>query len=80
MGLIARALEARGIPTVSLAVSRGQIAGTRPPRVLLTPFTRGQTVGPPGDAGTQRAVLRQALALLRATEPGIVAEYALPSS
>lgn len=76
MGLIARALEAAGIPTVTLAVSRGQIAGTRPPRVLLTPFARGQTVGPPGDVATQRAVLRQALELLSTASPGTVAELA----
>lgn len=75
MGLIARALEAQGIPTVTLAVSRGQIAGTRPPRVLLTPYPRGETVGPPGDVATQRAVLRQALDLLLTTSPGTVAEF-----
>ena len=59
----------------TLAVSRGQIAGTRPRRALLTPFARGQTAGPPRDAETQRAVLRQALALLPAAAPGTVPEF-----
>lgn len=75
MGLVQRAIEARGIPTVALSVRRGQSAGTRPPRVLVTPFTRGETVGPPHDAATQRAVLRQALALLTAPTPGIMEDY-----
>lgn len=75
MGLIARAIEARGIPTVVLAVRRGLIAGTRPPRVLLTPFDRGQTVGEPGDAAGQRAVLRRALALLAEAAAGTIADY-----
>lgn len=75
MGLIARALETQGIPTVTLAASRAQIAGTRPPRTLLTPFVRGRTVGPPDDAATQRAVLRQALALLLTAAPGAIEEF-----
>jgi hypothetical protein len=77
VGLVARALELRGIATVCLASLPGAIAQVRPPRVLTVPFERGMTVGPPGDVPTQRAVLTQALALLReAQEPGAVRAYA----
>ena len=76
MGLAARALELRGIATVCLATLPGAIAKARPPRVLTAPFERGMTVGPPGDAVTQRAVLEQALALLwEAQTPGAVRQF-----
>lgn len=76
MGLVARALELRGITTVCLASLPGAIAREQPPRVLTVPFERGLTVGPPGDAQTQRAVIAQALALLvDAQAPGTVAVY-----
>ena len=61
-----------------LAVARRAVVrlpSVRPPRVLTVPFERGMTVGPPGDALTQRAVLEQALALLQeAQTPGAVRE------
>lgn len=64
MGLIARAIEESGIPTVSLANLKGAILRVKPPRTLVTRFPRGQTVGPAGDAATQRAVVLAALNLL----------------
>ncbi|MGH2408880.1 MAG: hypothetical protein ACRDGS_00790 [Chloroflexota bacterium] len=76
MGLVARALELRGIATVCLATLPGAIAREQPPRVLTVPFERGMTVGPPGDTRTQRAVIEQALTLLRdAQAPGTVVAY-----
>lgn len=76
MGLAARALELRGIATVCLATLPGAIARVRPPRVLTVPFERGMTVGPPGDPQTQRAVLKQALALLEEDQaPGVVRPF-----
>jgi len=74
VGLIGRAIEARGVPTVAVAVRRGLIARVRPPRALVTGYPNGQTVGPPGDDAAQRAVLRRALALLTATEPGTIVD------
>ena len=78
MGLVARALERRGIATVCLAALPGVIAKVQPPRVLTTPFERGMTVGPPGDIQTQRAVLEQALTLLWVAQtPGTVRAFTL---
>lgn len=68
MGLIARAIEGRGIPTVSLANLRGAMLRVKPPRALVTRFPRGQTVGPAGDAATQRRVVLAALNLLATAE------------
>ena len=49
----------------------------KPPRSLVTRFPRGQTVGPAGDAATQRAVVLAALTLLAAArEGGEVREFA----
>lgn len=79
MGLVARALELRGIATVCLASLPGAIAREHPPRVLTVPFERGMTAGPPGDSRTQRAVIEQALALLReAPAPGAVRQFVPP--
>ncbi|MDP9375829.1 MAG: hypothetical protein M3Q65_25940 [Chloroflexota bacterium] len=48
----------------------------KPPRALVTRFPRGQTVGPAGDAATQRAVLLAALDLLAtAGEAGKIREF-----
>ena len=76
MGLVARAIEEAGVPTVSLSNLKGATLRVRPPRALLTRFPRGQTVGPAGDAATQRAVVRAALELLAtAREAGELREF-----
>lgn len=76
MGLVARAIEEVGVPTVSLSNLRGATLRVQPPRTLLTRFPRGQTVGPAGDAATQRAVVHAALALLaNVREAGEVREF-----
>ncbi len=76
MGLVARAIEEAGVPTVSLSNLRGATLRVQPPRTLLTRFPRGQTVGPAGDAATQRAVVRAALEVLAtAREAGELREF-----
>ncbi len=66
VGLVARALEAAGIPTVSVFVRAfGHVAGRlRVPRVVVTPHLVGRTVGPVGDRTRQRDVVETALRLL----------------
>ena len=66
VGLVARALEAAGIPTVSVFIAAFEhVAGRlRLPRVLVTPHLMGRTIGPVGDPGRQRSVVEAALALL----------------
>jgi hypothetical protein len=75
VGLVARALEACGIPTVSLSALRKPTLLVRPPRALFTGNPNHQIVGAPHDREAQLTVLRRALRLLvEATEPGILTD------
>jgi hypothetical protein len=66
VGLVARALEEAGIPTVCVFVEAFEhVAGRlRLPRVLITPHLMGRTIGPVGDRARQTEVVEAALALL----------------
>jgi hypothetical protein len=75
VGLVARELESRGIPTVSLSALRKPTTMVRPPRALFTRNPNYQIVGPPHDRTAQLTVLRQALqVLMAATEPGTLTD------
>lgn len=74
-GLVARLLEAGGIPTVAVGVFRGHMVRVKYPRAIVTRFDRGQTMGPPGDPATQRRVLAAALDLLRTATPGEIRSF-----
>jgi hypothetical protein len=79
VGLIAREIEARGIPTVVVASVRRAIGLTHPPRTLMTGRANSEVIGAPGDGAAQRETLRGALSVLTsATTPGVVEE--LPRS
>ncbi len=72
MGLVSRAIEEEGIPTVTLAMERGVAA----PRVAFVPFPYNFPMGEPGERARHREVALRALALLHELrEPG---EVALP--
>jgi D-proline reductase (dithiol) PrdB len=60
--LMARGLEARGIPCVMLTVLREMAEAFRPARPVFLDFPLGATVGRPHDAELQRAILRETLA------------------
>jgi hypothetical protein len=60
VGLVARAVEAAGIPTVTLSVVRSMTEATPAPRNVLVRFRLGQVVGEPGNVAQQQAVLRAA--------------------
>jgi len=76
VGLLARHLEAAGLPTVVIANLPQAVERLRPPRALTVRAPRGQTVGPAGDVDRQSSVVRRALRLLaEATSPGTVAAY-----
>lgn len=66
VGLVARALEAAGIPTVSVFVRafRHRAVELQVPRTLVTPHLMGRTIGPVGDLDTQRRVVEASLTLL----------------
>ncbi len=69
MGLVSRAIEERGIPTVALAMQKGVVAS----RVAYVPFPYNFPMGEPGERGRHREVALAALALLHALrEPGEV--------
>ena len=60
VGLVSRAIEGKGIPTVSLAMERGVAA----PRVAFVPFPYNFPMGEPNERGRHREVALAALALL----------------
>jgi len=64
VGLVARHLEANGIPTVTFSCARDITAAVRPPRSVFLDYPLGSTCGRPHDPANQRAVILTALALL----------------
>lgn len=73
MGLVARKIEAAGIPTVTLDMIWVYQRLVGMPRVAAIEHPFGRPYGDVGDVATQRAVLEAALAVFdRAREPGHV--------
>jgi hypothetical protein len=71
VGLVARVLEASGIPTVTLNMIWPLQRRVGMPRVAAIEHPFGRPYGDVGDADTQRAVLRTALRVFEtAKEPG----------
>ena len=67
MGLVSRAIEEEGVPTVTLSMEREVAA----PRVAFVPFPYNFPVGEPGERGKHREVVLAALGLLHELrEPG----------
>jgi D-proline reductase (dithiol) PrdB len=61
-GIIARALEARGLPTVSTSVLWEMSEAVKPPRTSFLDFPLGCPAGKPFAAEQQRAILRDVFA------------------
>lgn len=74
MGLIQRAVEAAGIPTVSISVLRDVTVKVRPPRAVFVRWPFGHALGEPGNRAQQLTVIRDALAALYATAPGTLVD------
>lgn len=64
MSLVARALEAEGIPTVVLGSGRDIVEYCGVPRFLFTDFPLGNPCGPPYERQAQAEIAAQALDLL----------------
>jgi len=64
VGLVAAALERRGIATVAIQLLADVARTVRPPRALRVPFRHGFPLGRPDDPGEQLRVMRAALALI----------------
>ena len=63
MSLVARHLEANGIPTVILGSARDIVEHCGVPRFLFTDFPLGNPCGAPWDAAMQRRIVASALDL-----------------
>jgi D-proline reductase (dithiol) PrdB len=61
--IIARALEARGLPALSMSVLLEAAEETKPPRTCFLDFPLGCPAGKPHEAAQQREILRTALKL-----------------
>ena len=73
MGLIAREIEGRGIPTISMSSAYSITAAVNPPRSVYLDFPLGRTAGKPHDVPLQRRVLRDTLdALATIDTPGTI--------
>lgn len=72
VGLLAAALESRGIASVCIALLRHVAQRVRPPRALAVPFPFGLPLGSADDGAQQRQVLVEALGLLQLSGPGPV--------
>ncbi len=73
MGLAQREIEAEGLTTITLSNMPDLTAAVSVPRVAAIEYPFGRTVGMPGDAEGQRAVLQGALEALEGiTVPGSI--------
>ncbi len=64
MGLVARVVEAAGIPTVLVSTGRDLTELVCPPRSMFVNFPMGNPFGPPEKPDYQRDVLRAALEMV----------------
>ena len=61
VSLIARHLEANGIPTLCMASALDIVQAGRPPRISFVDFPLGHTVGKPFDRAGQLDIVRRGL-------------------
>lgn len=75
MGLIQRAVEAAGIPTIGITLQKEITRKVKPPRALYLRYPFGHPMGEASAVRQQRAILLAALrALETLTEPGAIVE------
>ncbi len=75
MGLIARAIEAVGIPTVTISIAKDLTLAVGVPRAIFVKWPLGHPLGEPHNPAQQRTMIFLALRLLlEAQEPGILLE------
>ncbi|MGE5663941.1 MAG: hypothetical protein ACM31I_06395 [Deltaproteobacteria bacterium] len=73
MGLVARHVEAAGIPTLCMSSALDITRAVNPPRAAFLDFPLGHTAGAPGDPELQRSILLDALSSFPSmTAPGSV--------
>ncbi len=70
MGLIAREIEGRGLPTLSMSSALSITAAVRPPRAVYLDFPLGHTAGKANDRHTNLAIMNAALDAIEVLAPG----------
>jgi len=65
VGLVARAVEEAGIPTLTMTVARDITEQLRPPRAVFVDYPMGNEIGRPGNVAEQRLIVRGAFAALQ---------------
>jgi D-proline reductase (dithiol) PrdB len=76
VGLVAGAVEAAGIPTVTIQLLKHIAEKVRPPRSLWVPFAHGYPLEAPLEAEKQKRVMRAALELAHAPgEAPLLVDY-----
>ena len=75
MGLIARAIERAGIPTVSISIAKDLTESVGVPRAVFVKWPLGHPLGERDNALQQRTMIFDALKLLTtAAAPGVIVE------
>jgi hypothetical protein len=75
VGLIQRAIEVAGIPTIGITLQKEVTQKVKPPRALYLRYPFGHPMGEAFAVGQQRAILLAALgALATLTRPGAIVE------
>lgn len=75
MGLVARAIEAAGIPTVALSLALDITQSVGVPRALFVKWPLGHPLGEADAPAQQRTIIYDSLRLLlTATAPGVIHE------
>jgi len=65
---VQRAIEQRGVPTVSITVARDITEHAKPPRAVFVPFMMGHHFGVPFHSELQRRIVLEALGRLEQAE------------
>ena len=73
VSLVARTLEAAGIPTVVMGCAKDIVEHAGVPRFLFSDFPLGNPAGRPHDPDSQRGTLALALRLLESAPPEEIA-------
>ncbi|TDJ23400.1 MAG: hypothetical protein E2O58_08720 [Gammaproteobacteria bacterium] len=75
VGLIAREIEGRGVPTLCMTSAYSITRSVNPPRAVFLDFPLGHTTGKADEPELQRDILRRALSCFETlTAPGEIVE------
>ncbi|HYE71948.1 MAG TPA: hypothetical protein VEF04_01405 [Blastocatellia bacterium] len=75
VGLLAAAIERRGLTTTSISLLREVTAIINPPRALFVPFPLGYPLGTPNNPILQHQVITASLELLNETNVPVLADF-----